>query len=790
MTVSTVSQAGRPASHTPVTSRSPNWLNRLTGSDPGLTRLRLAAQAVLTISLALLAESVFVQLTHALQISTAGAALPAAEAAAVAAQHHALLIIAMLLGAIIGMIGSFTAAMSPGPRQQLTTFVLMPVPMVGALVVGLALGGIRPLALASLVVVLAVGAYCRRFGPRGFIAGMLLFMGDFFGFFLHGVVQLAGIGWLSAEVCLGVLVMIVIHFGLFYPHQRRALARMRRSYTARSRQVAASAAALFEDGADADRAARRLERELVRLNETALMIDAQLASPLLDDSGFSATALQQRLFDAELALTNAARFAQILAQLDLPPVLRGLVRQALADVWAENLEKAELSGHLLLARLRAYPAEESLSRRARVVLRRFAASVVAFADALDAWRTGCGGRESAAASEFASPVELIGGWLPGSATVSATASAERGPRRIDRIRLAPYSRVAIQMTVAVSAAIVLGDLVSGRRFYWAVLAAFVSFMGTNNVREQVNKSFFRVLGTLIGVMAGAILAHLIGGNADLSIAVILIAVFFGMYLIRVSYVFMVIGITVMVSLLYVQLGEFSDSLLVLRLEETALGAAVTIVTVLCVFPLRTGHVIRVAMREYIEALAGIADTAARMLIDPAGSAGPEAAAARRVDATYQALVSTVKAGRLPFWTIHADESVTKFVQTAAATRHYARDMVAKAEHVSAVRPEARQQLQGAANTLKASLAALTDAMGSGAEDHTYIRSAALFDLVATRLDNPDELTPNQQVLRNLQLVDAAMAAIAHTAGLTVRDLDPTAAPAPGRRHQLTRHLDP
>ena len=36
---------------------------------------------------------------------------------------------------------------------------------------------VRLVSLALLAVVLAAGTYCRRFGPRGFMGGMLAFMG-------------------------------------------------------------------------------------------------------------------------------------------------------------------------------------------------------------------------------------------------------------------------------------------------------------------------------------------------------------------------------------------------------------------------------------------------------------------------------------------------------------------------------------------------------------------------------------------------------------------------------------
>jgi len=82
-------------------------------------------------------------------------------------------------------------------------------------------------------------------------------------------------------------------------------------------------------------------------------------------------------------------------------------------------------------------------------------------------------------------VRLAGGQLPGSAQVSGAASLESGPWPRSRIRLPSYSRAAIQLGIAVGAAIAVGDLLSGRRFYWAAIAAFVTLMGTNNTGEQV-----------------------------------------------------------------------------------------------------------------------------------------------------------------------------------------------------------------------------------------------------------------------------------------------------------------
>lgn len=689
--------------------------------------------------------------------------------------------IAILLGAVVGLVASFAGAMFPTPRAQLTSLVLFPIPMVAGLCLGLGLGSHRVLALGSLSVVLAVGAYCRRFGPRGFFGGQLVFMGDFFGFFLHGTVVLSDVGWLTAEIGIGVLVAVLAQFTLFFPSRRAALRRMQRSAASRARQVAAAALGLMDDRGDRQRALRRLQRLLVRLNETALMVDAQLGDPAALPAGSSAVALHQRLFDAELALTDMARLAAHIAELELPGELREQVRAALAAVADRDPLRAELAGQGLLARLRSMPTgsgsagegphEQALDRPAHVVVHRFAVSVLGYVQAAQAWRSSVSTTASdGAGAEFEPSVALFGGWLPGSTTVSADASLEGGSRPWGRLRLAPYSRVAIQMGVAVTAAIVLGDALDGRRFYWAVIAAFVTFMGANNATEQLRKGFFRVAGTVVGVLLGATLAHLVGQRTGLSIAVILISLFLGLYLMRINYAFMVIGITVMVSQLYVQLDEFSDSLLLLRLAETALGAAVAAVTVLVVLPLHGGRVARVATRQYVQALAAVAQHAVHRLLEPVGDDDLRAAA-RRLDAAYQALVVTMTPLRVRFPRT-ADSQREQFLHSVSASRNYARTLLTDTAVSTCLGPQVRDELERAGQRLAASCEELVAALQNGdAARRRYVRSASLFDLVATRLDERDFTAPPQLALRDLQVIDGAMAALARSADLDVQALD-------------------
>jgi uncharacterized membrane protein YccC len=311
-------------------------------------------------------------------------------------------------------------------------------------------------------------------------------------------------------------------------------------------------------------------------------------------------------------------------------------------------------------------------------------------------------------------------------------------------------------------------------------------------------------GTLVGVIAGSVLARLVGDRVSLQIAVVLLALFLGLYLMRVNYTFMVIGITVMVAQLYLELDEFSNSLLLLRLEETAIGAAVATATVVLVLPLRTGRVTRVAARQHLDALADLIDRAVDRLLDPVSSSGSDLelrAAARRLDIAYQALVATVRPLRTPLLGRLAGR-IAGFMQTASAARYYARNLIVDAStRHGLLGPAARTELIRARRQLMASITAVTTALhpavaaggqtsqsAADGEDGghqttagagQYTRSASLFAHVAHALPDRELTSPAQLAMRDLQLLDGALAEAARSAGVTVSDLDTT----PGRTSQ-------
>src|ERR1700722_2525604 len=746
-------------------SRWRTWLDWLDSTDPGLMRLQMATEVVGAVGIVGAAEWVFVRATGALQTPIPAHA-PAAVAAELWTLNHALLVIGIMLGAILAMISAFGISMSSPARTQLVTLLFLPLPLLAMLAVGLSVH-VRVVSLALLAITLAIGAYCRRFGPRGFMGGMLAFMGAFLGFFIQDYIKMSQFGWLAAEIALGAAVTIVVHFALFRPRPEVAVRRMQRSYTARARDLASDIAELFEvtvrsektkDGNQ--RADRQLQRQLLRLNEAALLIDAQLSAPAAIPAGWSAATLHQRLFDAEVGLGNVARFAMAIAGGEYPAPVTALVSDALAGIRDADFAAVLDAAAALRALLEDRDVERTgLTPDGRVVLHRFATSVSEFTVALRAFRLYPEGQapDDAPDGEFTTPVATFGGWLPGSAAVAGAASQERGGSGlIERIRLAPYARIAIQMGVAVGLGIIAGDSLSGRRFYWAVIAAFITFMGANTAGEQIRKSFFRIAGTFVGVIVGAVLAHLVGDRVLLQLVVVLVSLFLGLYLFRVNYAFMTIGITVMVSQLYVELDEFSNALLVLLL----------------VLPLHVGRVARVAARQQLEALGDLIDRCLARLADPASATGSDLelrASARRVDIAHQAMTATIRPMRTPLLGELASR-VAGFGATTDAARHYARNLLLDAStRCPALDARAASELAAAGHQLDSSIAAITSALAEDgtAEGAAYVRSASLFARVADRLPDDAPLSRPQLALRDLELLDGALAEAARWAGVSV-----------------------
>ncbi|MFF7451647.1 MULTISPECIES: FUSC family protein [unclassified Streptomyces] len=175
------------------------------------------------------------------------------------------------------------------------------------------------------------------------------------------------------------------------------------------------------------------------------------------------------------------------------------------------------------------------------------------------------------------------------------------------------TRQAVQATTGAAFALVVGQLVSPERWYWAVGATWWVFVNTTSRGETLVRGFRRVLGTVIGIGLGLLVAVPLAG-APVPSAVLLAACVFGIfYTAAVSYTWMMLCVTVLAELLYGLLGLLTPGLLALRLVETGVGALGAVLAVLFVLPVTTHTTTDAWIQRALRCVhACTAETAARL----------------------------------------------------------------------------------------------------------------------------------------------------------------------------------
>ncbi|GAB2852075.1 FUSC family protein [Streptomyces deserti] len=175
------------------------------------------------------------------------------------------------------------------------------------------------------------------------------------------------------------------------------------------------------------------------------------------------------------------------------------------------------------------------------------------------------------------------------------------------------TRQAIQATAGAGFALVVGQLVSGERWYWAVGATWWIFVNTTSRGETLVRGFRRLLGTVIGIGLGLLVALPVQGAPVPTAALVAVCVFGIFYTAAVSYTWMMLCVTMLAGLLYGLLGVLSPGLLALRLVETGVGALGAALAVLFVLPVTTHSVTDAWIQRALRCVhACTAETAARL----------------------------------------------------------------------------------------------------------------------------------------------------------------------------------
>src|SRR5258707_3458456 len=112
-------------------------------------------------------------------------------------------------------------------------------------------------------------------------------------------------------------------------------------------------------------------------------------------------------------------------------------------------------------------------------------------------------------------------------------------------------------------------------------------------------------GTFLGVPCGKQAATLFAGDKTASLVAIFVCLFCAFYFMTVTYSLMTFWITTMLALLYGLLGQFSFGVLMLRIEETAIGAVIGIAVAVLVLPTNSRTAIDTDTKTFLTSLSDL-----------------------------------------------------------------------------------------------------------------------------------------------------------------------------------------
>ncbi|MEU0335190.1 FUSC family protein [Streptomyces sp. NPDC006193] len=730
--------------------------DRLAASDPGLLRLTAGLRTVAAIALTLAVLAVL------------RVAVPQ-----------------LVAGAMAAMVATFAVREKQRARQAVTLALGLPVALasvsLGALLSGQVVAGDL-----FFVALIFCAVYGRRFGDRGTALGLIGFQSYFLSLFVGAAP--AALPALSGVLCVAFACSAAARFALLPQTPAGTLDRLRRAFRARLAQLLAAQAELLDAGPDeVERVLEDLRTGTARLHETALLIQGRLEDGTSDPA--AARLLQRRIADAEIAaerlglLLLTARTAERTDTLTLhlpgAPLPSGgvlPVREEATDALRRDLQAlrllmlrpaGEAAGTALAQvrnRLLGYRDEENLPAASPAVqdvfrgLGEAARAALGLRIAMDGPQDDSDDTPAAARSREELDAE--------DAAIEAGEAGERqepGPAGLRR----PTTRAAVQVAVGSALAIAGGELLSTQRWYWAVLTCWIVFLNTASTGEILVKGYRRLLGTVLGVVAGIGLAALVGHHTWTAFALVLVCIFAMFYTAPLSYTLMSFFVTAMLGLLYTLLNSYSTAVLVLRVEETALGAACGVIAAAVVLPVRTDRRTDELLVTVLERLAEVTRGAVDQL--SGGPGGDLVEQARDMDQALADLRAATQPLTHPVTPLRARRDTARYVVALLETcAYHGRSLAATAELLPthpAIAADPR--LRGACARIVHNIEAIAAHVGEP-------RSAARIETgpsIASMLEPGTLSTPRygrvtDRVLRHLQRLDEAVSGLARPLGLS------------------------
>ena len=531
-------------------------LHRLISSDPGLLRFRFALRVVVTLIVSMAAIIPFVIWTD----------------------QPTLVVIP---GAMLAMVSS-TAIRDAKPRDQKISLLMMPfVAFMSACISMFFASNVLASDIVFMLIIF-VAVLVRWFGPRGLALGMIAYMTYFIVVFIG--IEAKNLPIVLAVQLIATACVYVLKFHVFYNKPEKVLPSAIRAFRLQAAATLYACVNMPPSDEITKRDKKKFDKQLVVLNSVALTVESQLEK--IEPKRFAARTyhkdLSAAVFDIELATTQVANIWRDADDMTIKMMNR--IKQSLRAM-ADDLSGGKLFSRQLLDHGNAKTS--STSRAIDDELSNIARLSKKLRD-LNVYKEM---RNIAIGNEIHTPEK-------------------------PRPEFKDVFKTSVQTLIATGLAVTFGTMLSDERSYWAVIAAFVTFIGTSSRGEMAYKGWQRVLGTVGGVLFGSIIGTILGGDKIIDAGLIVVMIFLAMYYMQVAYSLMIFWMTTMLALMYGMLGHFSVELLGLRLMETIIGVGVGSLVAFFVFPVRTETAIKNHVIKGLRDLHDVVKGASNDDIDP------------------------------------------------------------------------------------------------------------------------------------------------------------------------------
>jgi uncharacterized membrane protein YccC len=164
------------------------------------------------------------------------------------------------------------------------------------------------------------------------------------------------------------------------------------------------------------------------------------------------------------------------------------------------------------------------------------------------------------------------------------------------------TRMAVQMTLSLALAFVIGRTVFDPHWTWIVLTAFIVNSGNRGRGDVAHKCLLRIAGAGLGTIVATLVSGLLPARDNTAIVIILVVLVVGGWLRTISYAYWAACVTSVLSLMQGYFGESHVGLIGERLLQIAVGGALAVAIAWFVLPVKSSQVLGKRVKACMGAL--------------------------------------------------------------------------------------------------------------------------------------------------------------------------------------------